>query len=152
MMVIKGFDTLTSLFEYACKGNGSAVDLCKKVWKICHFWDDIIDRDPVTANEVDDAMESALTGINSNEFFLRNPNIFVGMMALIISNWHTSNVYEQSKTDLQKSYMLRAHLYNLPILCAFIIGGQQWANEVSKVVWDSYGEQFEEYAKEIENA
>jgi len=149
---IEGVEILENLFSYACKRQQDAIRYCMCVWRVCHFWDDIIDGDPVTKQEANEAMSSAMVEINRNPFFKNNIDVLNGVVSLIVANWHVANEYEAAKHHLEKAYMLRAYLYNLPIICAFIIDGQPWANQVAKVAWESYGETFQSFIEEIENA
>jgi hypothetical protein len=151
-MKIEGIDILKELFAYACKQDKSAIQYCISIWRICHFWDDLIDCDPVTDEETNNAFTAAMVEINSNPFFIKNRSALNGMVSLIISNWHVANEYEANKQNIEKAYMLRAQLYNLPVMCAFLIGGQGWANQVAKNSWDFYGESFNDFQSEVNNA
>jgi hypothetical protein len=151
-MEIKGLDVLNELFSVACKQNEDAVQVCQDIWKIAHLWDDLVDGDTVSIAEINEAMTAAWSGLNNNAFFASHLQHFNGFMSIILANWQTANEFEEKKIELGKAWVLRAQLYNVPVLCAFLIAGQEWANQVSLIAWQTYGEKYSDYLKEMTNA
>jgi hypothetical protein len=151
-MNIPNFDKLNEFFNYACREDQYAVRFCADAWRVAHLWDDLIDGDLVTKEEVNAGMVSATTSMMSNPFVAAHLGQCCSMLALVNANWQTANEMESGKRDLGKAFILRAQLYNVPVLCAFLLGGQEWANHVSSVSWAAYGEKFADYKREVERA
>jgi hypothetical protein len=149
-VIINDFATLQQLFAYACKDDRNAIRFCESVWQAFHLWDDIVDGDE--PSNVNAGFSGITSEMLANPFAVAHSGIFAGTLALIISNWDAANQFERSKQHIEKAYMLRAQLYNLPVQCAFIIGGQEWANHIALVSWSSYGEVLEQFKQEVENA
>ena len=99
-MQIEGLDVLENLFNYACKQDRNAVEYCFAVWRICHFWDDLKDNDPVSDEETNRALSTLMVDINRNPFYRQNVDVLTGLLSQIIANWHVANTYESKKTNL----------------------------------------------------
>lgn len=132
-------------------GNKAAIDLCITLFGIAQVWDDIIDGDSVSAKDVNNAFISALVAIPTNPIAQLMPEL----------PWHIYNVFlrwrdatsiennSPSDSDLHKCYMLRAGFYDIPLLIAAKLYGDEHAEKVGVTVRRMYGEIFEEYAKEF---
>lgn len=132
-------------------GNKAAIDLCITLFGIAQIWDDIIDGDSVSSKDVNNAFISALVVIPTNPIAQLMPEL----------PWHIYNVFlrwrdatniennSPSDSDLHKCYMLRAGFYDICLLIAAKLYGDEHAEKVGVTVRRMYGEIFEEYAKEF---
>jgi len=136
------------------QGNQYAIRLCLQMVEVSNLWDDLIDRDKdIDDKDINRIFENLLIDIPRNPFYQQYQNELSLMLNNIILKWHTANVFEkeQKERDLEKAYMLRAEYYQLFVLCANLIGGMEWAKEVSVEVWRLYGESVKSLTKEIKN-
>ncbi len=150
-MSIDGFDTIERLIGYACKGDPHASRFCAEMWRLAHFFDDVYDRGELTEADVYQAVNIALFGVLTNPFALAHAQALAPALNLVAANWQTANQMESRKDGLDKAYMLRAQLYNLPVVCAFLLYGPDWAAQVSQVAWETYGETSETFKQEVMN-
>lgn len=128
------------------KGDPLAVDLCLSVIFITHVWDDLIDGDPVTPEQINKAFTFAFS-LPRNSFYLRNISALQPEIDRAITNWLDANLLEKEK-KLEASYVLRCSSDAFFIKCAEIIGGWDWAREASIDIRRHIYNDFEEYKKE----
>ena len=134
-------------------GDENAVRFCMGIWRICHIWDDIVDGDNPTYEEVCEAFRIALVDFNLNPFFDRFRYQLIPIMMNIILQWQDSNVLDHgSDHDKHMSYMLRAAPISIVNYCAYLIGGPEWAMKVGPDIRRILIEPLEDYMKEMEVA
>ena len=70
--------------------------------------------------------------------------------------WRDANTIEGSDkkidSDLHKTYMLRAGVYDIFVIIAYYLYGDGWAEQIGPVVRKFYGETLDDYLREIKNA
>ena len=144
-------EVLTKKLIHFFRGNLDAVRFCIDFVYICHLWDDLIDKDKErTVNEINDAFRAALVEIPGNVFYLANMHILRPIILNIILQWEDANVLEtSSEHDVQMAWMLRAGLIQLFNVCAYIIGGPDWARQVGPDIRRLYDEKLEDFMKEM---
>ena len=116
------------------RGNRAAYDFLTTMFEVLHFWDDLIDNDrEVTPEEVNRSMWSALVTIPENSFFQQNFSQLMPLLKVAIFNWQAANVMERSQDTLDKqiAFVLRSTYVDLVSMCAYIVGGRDWAHEVA---------------------
>lgn len=116
------------------RGNRSAYDFLTTMFQVLHFWDDLIDRDrEVVPEEVNRCMWDALVTIPENVFFQQNFSQLMPLLKTAIWNWQAANVMEASQESLDKqiAFVLRSTYVDLVSMCAYIVGGRDWAHEVA---------------------
>lgn len=116
------------------RGNRSAYDFLTTMFQVLHFWDDLIDRDrEVVPEEVNRCMWDALVTIPENVFFQQNFGQLMPLLKTAIWNWQAANVMEASQESLDKqiAFVLRSTYVDLVSMCAYIVGGRDWAHEVA---------------------
>jgi hypothetical protein len=136
-------------------GNTEAISFCLGIVKSAHLWDDLIDKDnDYTDKEVHDVFSFLMFEMPSNPFYIRHQRELSPIMMSILLKWHTANIFEKERQegDINKAFVLRAELYQLFVICAVLTGGREWGIEVSPTIWRSYGELFEDFKQEIDNA
>jgi hypothetical protein len=134
------------------QGNAAAVDYCMCLLKIADTWDDLIDEDHVAPERTSEAFEACLLNIPENPFFAVHCTVLVPLHRNIILQWYAANEFEARKESLEKAYMLRAGIYQIFGVCASLIGGMEWGRRCSPEIWRLYGEKFDDFRKEIEDA
>lgn len=116
------------------RGNRAAYDFLTTMFEVLHFWDDLIDGDrEVPAEEVNRSMWNVLVTIPENLFFQQNFSQLMPLLKTAIWNWQAANVMERSGDDLDKriAFILRSTYVDMVSMCAYIVGGRDWAHEVA---------------------
>lgn len=116
------------------RGNRAAYEFLTTMFEVLHFWDDLIDRDKeVTPEAVNRSMWDALITIPENVFFQQNFSQLMPLLKTAIWNWQAANVMEASQDSLDKqiAFVLRSTYVDLVSMCAYIVGGRDWAHEVA---------------------
>jgi hypothetical protein len=121
----KTVDVLRKCFQ----NNESAVEFAMMLVHICDVWDDLIDGDCVTHQDINRAMSMCLSGLPRNAFYRKfidelTPHIEVG-----ICNWLASDELRKrgSQKDLEVANVIRHDIVDTFIHVARLIGGLDWA-------------------------
>ena len=112
------------------KGDEIAADAIAQAIAISHVWDDLIDRDrePSVA-EINNAFRYALVGLPRNPFWRQHQDEFSLLLEHAILDWHTSNAL--TGYNMPAAFVLRCSAASLIIRAAAIVGGFEWARQVS---------------------
>jgi len=119
---------------HAYQGNTDAVDLVLRIAEISHTWDDLVDRDkPVTDAQINRAFSIALLELPKNQFYQAHCLDLLPVMTTGTLNWLTANEYEkqQDKEAHALAHVLRYGIADLALFIAYLIGGQEWAQQVA---------------------
>jgi hypothetical protein len=73
-------------------------------------------------------------------------------MSNLVLRWIGANRLEDNREDLHKAYMWRAAYYDLILEVVRLVHGFEAAANASDFVAKLYGETFEDYVKEFQNA
>lgn len=132
------------------KENGQAVDFAVALWVAAQEWDDLEDEGRCNHN----ALLSWLAfGKEYTPYFAANAHILRPVLLSTYLQWRAANVLDRGDAnDVAKSYMLRAGIYGLWHVMAWIEGGDTWAAEVGPEIYRSYGETPAGLLKEMQNA
>jgi len=143
------------LFKEIYKGNEQATDLSFKLLEIAHTWDDMIDKDKeITDDQINNAFIMSIFEIQNNPLWFQ-----CGLNHHVLNvflRWRDSTIMEQDENstddDLVKCFMLRAGIYDIFVIIAYYLHGNQWAGEIGPTVRRFYGENLKEFIKEIRDA
>ena len=132
------------------RGNADALDFSRLLWEAMQSWDDLEDEGRTDHNP----LISWLTfGKEYHPYFMQYGHILRPVMLGVYLQWRASNVLDRGdRLDVAKSYMLRAGIYNLYHVMAWIEGGDEWAAEVGPEIYRAYGETPEEIWQEFNDA
>lgn len=133
--------------EEVLKGDRDAISLCESLLYLSHVWDDLIDGDPTEKNQINTAFRSALVNVPRNPFYQRNFTALQQELERSIYNWMDANILEK-EGKLAASYVLRCSFDNFIIKCAEIVGGHDWARNVSITMRREIYNDFEDYVRE----
>lgn len=145
-------ESFNILFDHIYKENKEAKEISFKLLDVAHTWDDLVDGDKsVTASVVNRAFMSCVFELQ------RYPLWFQAGLDHHVLNcyfrWRDASNLEAdpntSDDDLIKCYMLRAGLYDLFVIIAYHLYGDEWAEEIGPIVRKFYGESPQEYLSEI---
>lgn len=115
------------------QGHQDAIDLCTLIFDIAHVWDDLIDKDkPVSNDDIHNVFWMALIELPQNPFYARFFTHLHPLMKMGILNWKSANALEASTTPEHKviAYALRLVITDIVTMCALLVGGRQWAEQV----------------------
>lgn len=116
------------------KGNEEAALYCEQFFSVCQIWDDLIDKDKeVSDSMINTMMWLTLLEMPKNRFFQQYSHELIPVMRQYVIDWFDANQYENKKDDhsLSISYVLRDSINQLLVQCAYLIGGAEWAANVS---------------------
>lgn len=115
------------------KGHAEAIAFIETVYCVIHTCDDLTDRDKtVMTNEVQDSYWHALIELPRNAFYIANFALLNGTLQLAYLNWQIANRMEVDDVLNGKeiAYTLRSSYVDLVTICAWILGGKEWAVQV----------------------
>jgi hypothetical protein len=118
----------------AVRGNREAAAFLADCFEVCHFWDDLIDRDkPVTPEYINQSMWRALVHIPRNRFYRAHMDELQPVISSTIINWHTANAMEAERNpdDMPLAFVLRSSYADVIVTAANIVGGPAWASDVA---------------------
>ena len=139
------------LFARWFKDDHLACDFAAKLWTVCQEWDDLHDEGKCANHN---ALLSFLAfGKEYMPYFASNANLLRPVMLSAYLQWTAANVLDRGdKGDVAKSYMLRAAIYGVWHVMAWIAGGDDWAVAIGPEIYRSYIETPEGLWKEFNNA
>lgn len=139
----------------AVKGNEHALGFLLLLFNILHTWDDLVDNDkPVSSKTISGVFWDCLITLPSNGFFQHNKATILPILSTIILQWEAATNLEKTKHKSEHSlhiaFILRSTYADLITHCALLIGGYEWARQVSIELREfNYEESFCEYQEEI---
>jgi hypothetical protein len=121
-------------------------------WDVIQGLDDWRDNDPVDPTEKEKVIYQVMVAMPMNPFFQRHTSHLLPIMSNLVLKWIAANRLEDNKEELSKAYMWRAAYYDLVLEVVRLVHGYVDAANVSDYVAKMYGESFEDYVKEFQNA
>jgi hypothetical protein len=121
-------------------------------WDVIQGLDDWRDNDAVDPAEKEKVIYQVMVSLPSNPFFQRHAQHLLPIMSNLVLKWIAANRLEDNKEELNKAYMWRAAYYDLVLEVVGLVHGYENAAIASQYVAKMYGESFEDYVKEFQNA
>ena len=87
-----------------------------------------------------------------NHFFQTYSHNLLPLVSVLILKWIGANKLEDNREQLHKAYMWRAAYYDLILEVVRLVHGFDGAAGAAEYVAKLYGETYEDYVKEFENA
>lgn len=147
-------DVLYENLSYFLKGDEWAIRLCLDLFFVAQVWDDLIDKDKkVPDKNIHDAFRLTMVVIPANPFYVKFGTYLRPLILNTILRWQDANVLERG--DISKKHLAfvhRAGIYDIFNLCAYLIGGVDWAETTGPAMRQLYGEKFEDFVEEMNNA
>jgi hypothetical protein len=128
-----------------------AVDFCVLLFEISQLFDDVYDEGNISKEEAFELMWKTMVKLPSNPFYKSYMGKLTPMIESYILQWMSANTLEDKKEMLERSYMLRAFLFQIFQFCAMLVHGESYAIEKAYLFQKLYGEKFEDYIKEFVN-
>jgi hypothetical protein len=124
------------------------------LWQTIQGLDDWYDNDPILPIEKVTVIHNCLVGLHGNPFFLQNSSRLLPILNNFILKWCGANQIEEEGLNehLPKAYMWRAGFYDVVLEVVSIVHGFTVAAQSSSYILKLYGESFDSYKKEFDNA
>ena len=140
-------DTMDDRFARWFCGDAEAVQFAHQLWTAAQEWDDLEDEGRCNHNVL---LAWLAFGKEYLPYFARNSHVLRPAMLMMYLQWNAANVLERGdENDVSKAYMLRAGLYSVWHVMAWIAGGSEWAGKVGPEIYRSYGETLPDLIKEF---
>ncbi len=127
------------------QGDQHALNFIGHLNHIINIWDDLVDRDkPVTDDRINSAFTAALIHIPRNPFYRAHQAELQPVLEMSIAAWQAANDLEREfdtfgqHESLARAHMLRFDGVNVFVMCARLIGGQEWAVECAKRLYSVF--------------
>lgn len=119
-------------------GDEAACHFAEQLWTAMQEWDDVQDEGKVPESSL---LSWLAFGKEFHPFFAAHAPVMRSALLQMYLQWRASNVLDRGdKSDVAKSYMLRAGYYSVLHVMAYLVGGDDWAAEVGPEIYRSYGE------------
>ena len=142
--------SITDKFTVWFKGNQEAVQFADTLWRAAQEWDDLEDEGACNHNAL---IAWMAFGKEYTPFFAQNQAILRPAMLTMYLQWRCANELDRGPlADVEKAFMLRAGIYTVFVLIAFVVGGDEWAVEVGPDIYRTYGETVASLYKEFHGA
>jgi hypothetical protein len=114
--------------------------------------DDWRDNDPVEPKQKEKVIYQVMVELPQNHFFQTHSHNLLPLVSILILKWIGANNLEDNREQLHKAYMWRAAYYDLILEVVRLVHGFDEAANAAEYVAKLYGETYEDYVKEFENA
>lgn len=95
---------------------------------------------------------NAVGGLQLQPFFMQHAALLLPLQVNAYLKWMGANHTEREGGNLPLAYAWRAGFYDIVLQCVLLVHGIERATQLAPEVMAIYGESFEDYAKEFENA
>ncbi len=147
------YDSFRLHFEHFYPDNPAAVQLCMDLVYCSDKIDDIFDGDEIGQQEIYTVFTKLMVDIPSNPVYQLIGHELRPILLNVMLNWQIANDLEsrEDKTDddLNKTYMLRASLYDIFSFLAYKLYGLEWFARVGPDIKRLYGESLSAYKEEM---
>ena len=121
-------------------------------WSVIQGLDDWRDNGEVSPQEKEAVIYKVMFLLPNNPFFQYHSKELLPIVSNLVLRWIGANRLEDNREDLHKAYMWRAAYYDLILEVVRLVHGFEAAANASDFVAKLYGETFEDYVKEFQNA
>ena len=121
-------------------------------WDVIQGLDDWRDNQEISAQEKESVIYKVMFLLPNNVFFQYHSKELLPIVSNLVLKWIAANRLEDNREHLHKAYMWRAAYYDLILEVVRLVHGYEAAANASDFVAKMYGETFEDYVKEFQNA
>lgn len=124
-------------------GNADAARLCEDLYAVFHFWDDAIDCDvEISADDINRNMWKLMFDIPANPFYAANRARIDAVLKMAVASWHNATLWEREPgaclEKLAGAFVLRSQYQELFVVCAMIIGGDEYGIRTAPLVREMF--------------
>jgi hypothetical protein len=120
------------------------------LWNAIQVFDDMADGEAPDRDDLDAALYDVLVAMPSNDFFLRHAHILLPVVATQILKWKGSDTAERAGEADARSFGWRAGYYDVVLIVAQLVHGQEAAMHIAHRIMALYGEDFAAYCDEFD--
>lgn len=113
-------------------------------------WDDIVDKDDrISVDDIHNVFTQLLVKLPANVFYQKNYTALAGMIVVMITSWHTSNVVQSTAETKAQAYTLRKEFINLVVMCVALTDSIAQARMASLLGWtdSATNDSFNEFSR-----
>lgn len=129
-----------------------AVQWLLDFWDVIQGLDDWRDGDEIPAQQKEAVIYKVMFLLPNNPFFQYHAKELLPIISNLILRWIGANKLEDNREQLEKAYMWRAAYYDLILEVVRLVHGFEAAANASDFVAKLYGETYQEYVREFQNA
>ena len=139
------------LFNHIYKEDEKAISLSMRLVEIAHVWDDLVDGDKVSTANINKAFIDSIFTLQAHEYWF--PMGLNHQVLNVFLRWQDATTIEndpnKTEQDLEKTFMLRAGIYDIFSVIAYYLHGNEWALEVGPTIRRFYAETFKTLKEEF---
>ena len=145
-------EVIRTNLKYFFQENYAAIEFFLSLWRVTQVWDDLVDGDKaITNDQISEAFRLALVEIPRNPFYVHHQHTLTPLVLNMILQWQDANVLErQSEHDKHLAFGLRAGILQIIPVCAYLIGGADWAAQQGPQMRRIYQEKLVDFMREME--
>jgi len=136
-----------------CRGDEDAVRFLFTLTGIAHFWDDVIDQDPLPPRAtLYDGMWASLVALPRDPFYRKWFAELSPLVTAAILDWRVANAMEMEGEPANRriSFIIRSSYVVVLQQTALIVGGPEWADRCGLLIREkAHGEGFDAYLKSL---
>jgi hypothetical protein len=130
-------------------GNEAACAFASAIWQVAQDWDDMHDE----GKRSNEFIAWLAFGKEYTPFFAAHADVLRPALLSMYLQWEAANILEDGdRNDVDKAFMLRAGIYSVFQMIAWLCGGNAWAIEVGPEIYRFYGETPQSLWEEKNNA
>jgi hypothetical protein len=129
-----------------------AITFLSNLYDTIQIFDDLADGDSVDRSALNFCIWNSLVGMGQNAFYQQHQSFLYPHIATAILKWQASDSAERAGQANEVSFVWRAGYYDVVLACVLLHHGPAITTEIAQVVMDMYGEKFEDYREEFQNA
>lgn len=123
------------------------------LFRIIQIFDDFADSEKVSDKKLDILIWDTLVRLPTNSFYRAHDLVLAPLIITSILKWKASDTKEKElKSADAKSFMWRAGYYEIVLFVVSIVHGEKFAQENAVSILELYGETFDNYLEEFNNA
>ncbi len=123
------------LLTYVLKADQPAIAMIEGLAAVSQVWDDLIDKDPVSDEQIHAAFGYLLVDLPQNPFYRRHQDYLLPLFQHFILDWQDATELEKgSDHDQSVAYVLRDSFSSLVGHCALLVGGLDWYRHVALTI------------------
>lgn len=130
----------------------SAIDWLLMLFHSIQVFDDFADGEEVSRSDLDIIIWNSLIGMASNPFYQSHSQTLLPIMANQLLKWQASDCAEREGNYSAMTYAWRAGYYDVVLSVVNLAHGPNKAKQLAGQVMCLYGEKYQDYLREMQNA
>ena len=149
---VKDSEVLEEFFNEVLLLPQEATQWLLDLWDAIQFLDDVADKDEISRDRLNAAMNKLLVQMPANNFYNTYPTQLLNAICVAICKWQASDMLERFNRQDERTYMWRAGYYDIVLSVTILCNGMHNAIQHAPDILCLYGESYQSYLKELSNA